>query len=284
VLPKLKANEPDILQILLQDTGAFAPRCAAFLIREGSAIGWNARGFKDNAAIRHISVDLASGLSREAVVHQSTVTGDVSDFATQFKAEFGAPPDDTCVVAPLTVRDKVFALFYADAGTEPGGFLDPYAMQLLTRIAGVWLELLVLRKSQGIATVSAPVPQAESTPASVSVPVVPPPVVAPSVLKDGTAEVASAAAPGEDEVHRKARRFARLLVEEVKLYNKPAVEDGKLHRNLYERLKDDIDKSRATYNQRYANTAVASADYFTTELVSGLADGDPSLFGSNFPR
>jgi hypothetical protein len=49
-------------------------------------------------------------------------------------------------------------------------------------------------------------------------------------------------------------------------------------------LKVDIEKSRATYDKRYAESAVASANYFTQELVRILADNDVSLMGAGFPR
>jgi hypothetical protein len=88
----------------------------------------------------------------------------------------------------------------------------------------------------------------------------------------------------EDELHKKARRFAKLLVEEIKLYNQPKVDEGKQHKDLYSRLKVDIEKSRATYDKRYAESAVASSDYFTQELIRILADNDVALMGAGFPR
>ena len=87
----------------------------------------------------------------------------------------------------------------------------------------------------------------------------------------------------EREVHLRAQRFARLLVDEIKLYNHQKVEEGRAGRNLYECLKDDIEKSRASYNKRYGNSPAASGDYFTKELVRILADNDISLLGANFP-
>ncbi len=83
---------------------------------------------------------------------------------------------------------------------------------------------------------------------------------------------------------KKPRRFAKLLVEEIKLYNQPKVEEGRQNKDLYDRLKVDIEKSRATYDKRYAESAVASADYFTQELIRILADNDVSLMGASFPR
>ena len=90
--------------------------------------------------------------------------------------------------------------------------------------------------------------------------------------------------PGEEqELHQKARRFAKLLVDEIKLYNQAKVTEGKQNRDLYKLLREDIEKSRATYDKRYASTSVAPAKYFDSEVVRILADNDRSLMGSDFP-
>jgi hypothetical protein len=89
-------------------------------------------------------------------------------------------------------------------------------------------------------------------------------------------------APDEEELHKKAKRFAKLLVDEIKLYNQSKVAEGRAQRNLYQVLRDDIDKSRATYDKRYGATLASSGNYFTRELIRILANDDPSLLGSDF--
>src|SRR6185503_4000957 len=42
----------------------------------------------------------------------------------------------------------------------------------------------------------------------------------------------------EEKLHNDARRFARLLVSEIKLYNEQKVADGRRHNDLYDRLKE----------------------------------------------
>jgi len=91
-------------------------------------------------------------------------------------------------------------------------------------------------------------------------------------------------APGDEEVHKKAKRFAKLLVDEIKLYNQGKVNEGRQNRDLYDRLREDIDKSKATYDKRYGSTPAASANYFNEEIIRVLADNDAALMGSNFNR
>jgi hypothetical protein len=86
----------------------------------------------------------------------------------------------------------------------------------------------------------------------------------------------------DQEVHRKAQRFARLLVDEIKLYNQAKVAEGRKNQDLYDRLKQAIEKSRATYQKRYGNTVAASGNYFQHEIIRSLAEDDLSIMGANF--
>ena len=90
---------------------------------------------------------------------------------------------------------------------------------------------------------------------------------------------------GEEErrLHNDARRFARLLVSEIKLYNEQKVKEGRSQNNLYERLREDIDRSRQMYDKRVAPPVAARHDYFHQELVNTLAEGDTSKLGEGYP-
>jgi hypothetical protein len=87
----------------------------------------------------------------------------------------------------------------------------------------------------------------------------------------------------DQKAHNDARRFARLLVSEIKLYNEQKVIDGRRSRDLYDRLKDDIDRSRQMYEKRVAPLVAAKFDYFYDELVNVLGEGDASKLGSDCP-
>ncbi|HXI62465.1 MAG TPA: hypothetical protein VNF70_07125, partial [Pyrinomonadaceae bacterium] len=89
----------------------------------------------------------------------------------------------------------------------------------------------------------------------------------------------------EDErrLHNDARRFARLLVSEIKLYNEPKVREGRSHGDLYDRLREDIDRSRQMYDKRVAPPVAARHDYFHQELVNTLAEGDVAKLGLSYP-
>jgi hypothetical protein len=145
----------------------------------------------------------------------------------------------------------------------------------------------------GFAT-SPPAPELPAPP--VAPPVAPPPAAPPAApAAGGSAEVApppdlegpgrafagrAEAAPNEEQArHEEARRLARLLVSEIRLYNEDEVEAGRRHGDVYERLKEDIDRSRQLYDERVDPRVREGSDYFYQELVRNLGGGDAKALG-----
>ena len=87
----------------------------------------------------------------------------------------------------------------------------------------------------------------------------------------------------ERRLHNDARRFARLLVSEIKLYNEQKVVEGRSQGDLYQRLREYIDRSREMYDKRVKPEVAQRYDYFHTELVNTLAEGDEAKLGSAYP-
>jgi hypothetical protein len=299
----------DILTSLLEGAAKFAKRAVLFVIRGGVATGWRATGLPSRDQIKSLTLDLNHGLAARAYHDRVPASASAAEFDARFVSLFGAPADGTnALVLPLMLRDKVAALVYADAGTQSGGSLDPSALECLVRFCGLWLEVVAARKAGTPLAETMPdsgkmpryveppahpePPPAPAVEPSASEPPPPPPpspVVTPAAAAETAPVSVAAAAPApmglsleEEEIHRKARRFAKLLVDEIKLYNQAKVVEGREHKDLYQRLKDDIDKSRATYDKRYGSTVAAGAGYFTQELIRILANDDPSLLGSDF--
>jgi len=87
----------------------------------------------------------------------------------------------------------------------------------------------------------------------------------------------------EKRYHNEARRFARLLVSEIKLYNEQKVREGRDASDLYDRLREDIDRSRQMYDKRVRPEVASRYDYFDHELVNMLAEGDRAKLGADYP-
>jgi len=68
-------------------------------------------------------------------------------------------------------------------------------------------------------------------------------------------------------------------VSEIKLYNEENVLEGRRNRDLYARLREDIDRSRQIYDERVHESVRQGTDYFQQELVRSLAGGDARALG-----
>jgi hypothetical protein len=288
-------NQKEILRTLLDNTVLYSGRAALFVIKAGAAAGWQGIAFSNNEAIKDFSLDVSSGLAARVMQSRSAESGSASEIDPQFVSKVGAPADGNAMFLPLLMKDKISALVYADAGTA-GGTVDTSALDVLVRATSAWLEVISQRKQAHKEGTSEPdaghSASASNDPFASHTPVH-------TVKAQHEAEAAPAAAmsaaaawggstsvpAGEvGEIHRKAQRFARLLMDEIKLYNQAKVSEGRKHKDLYDRLKEDIEKSRSTYHKRYGNTLAGEADYFNQELIRSLAEDDVSLLGSNFRR
>jgi hypothetical protein len=303
------STQREILRALLDHLIHYSGRAALFVIKSGTATGWQGRGFakNDEDPIKDFALDVTAGLAERALQSRRGCSGEASEMDAHFVAQFGAPADGRVLVLPLVLKEKVAALVYADGGAGAGK-MEAAALELLVLSAGAWLEVTSLRKHavKEAAAESEGVEKAES--AAPVQPVASPPdpfsAHAPKHAAAAAAGVASATVVAgeshesveptpangdsqtseEADLQRKAQRFARLLVDEIKLYNQAKVAEGRKHKDLYDRLKEDIEKSRATYKKRYGNTVAANGDYFSQELVRSLAEDDSSIMGANFRR
>jgi hypothetical protein len=307
-------TQKEILRGLLAGGSEHCGRIALFVVKAGTAAGWQSRGFADDDALKDFPLDMNAGPVMHAYQNRVATPANIAEMDSRFVDQFGGPANEQVLVLPLVLKDKVAALVYADAGAD--GTMDCAALELLVMATGAWLEVISLRKqaqreivdAASAAERSMPSPPVQTV-SSFSDPFAghAPKHIAPSIPVEpeqgSTAEVvempgsvhrAGAAAPAvaadpfaelspEDaDVHRKAQRFARLLVDEIKLYNQAKVTEGRKHKDLYDRMKDDIEKSRSTYQKRYGNTAAASANYFQQEVVRSLAEDDVTIMGANF--
>jgi hypothetical protein len=307
------STQKEILRALLDAAGGYCSRIALFVVKAGAASGWQSRGFSDDETVKDFPLDLSAGPVAHTYQNRIATPGNIAEMGGRFVEHFGRPANEQVLVLPLALKDKLAALVYADGGDS--GKLDPDALELLVVATSAWLEVTSLRKQAAAREDGEPASRIESAPAPVQtvssfsdpfaahspkhVPASRPaePEPAAEVVEVASAHAASAAAapaaatdplaglsPEDADVHRKAQRFARLLVDEIKLYNQAKVAEGRRNKDLYDRLKEDIDKSRGTFQKRYGNTAAASVDYLQQELLRSLAEDDISIMGSNFRR
>ena len=312
-------TQKEILRALLDAGIAYGARVALFVMKAGAAHGWQGRGFAEDEAIKDFPLDMSAGPAAHAYQNRIVTPGNIAEMDRRFVERFGGPENEQLLVLPLVLKDKVAALLYADGGAN--NLLEASSLELLVMATSSWLEVASLRKqaqkdvSDSVSSVdrmpaAAPVhavssfsdPFAAHTPKHIA-PAAPAPEPEPEPVAEvvevaSHAATASAAAsapaaaadpfagmsPEDAETHRKAQRFARLLVDEIKLYNQAKVAEGRRNRDLYDRLKEDIEKSRSTYQKRYGATVAAAGDYFQKEVVRNLAEEDLTVMGANFRK
>lgn len=329
-------TQSDILKVLIGRAAAFAPRIAFFVIKGDQSIGWRARGFEGTVGdqvIHEISfpVSADTALGHSARTRQTWSGGPGSHNEDHlFLNRFGDEPPQRIVGVPLVVRDRSVAVLYADSAELDADSINLEALETLSRVAGMAVELLAARSAPA-RQVEAPAPPVEEAPpaytptaeyeeaapvAEESAPspepvytesapeptfaepqTAPPPVeAAPAVEAQPEAAAPPRRRYGADvelpvevsndeerRLHNDARRFARLLVSEIKLYNEGQVVEGRSQNDLYPRLREYIDRSREMYDKRVKAEVAQRYDYFHHELVNTLAEGDERKLGAAYP-
>lgn len=299
------ATQVEILHRLLEVCRRQASRAILLVLKNGAWTVWKASGFAGGVsaqeAVRQVTLPAAAqGPLARVMAGVPCRLAASNEVSARLSCEDAAD----AVVVPMTIRDKVSGAVYADAARGEEYRFDPEAIALLTFLAGLLIERLPARKLRPspalkeIERVAAP-PQSPSSTAEYDTQMLslwqepadagPEEQPQPSVASVSGAAPRTAAGtrrltgplapPDEDEQRAEARRFAELLVSEIKLYNERAVQEGREQGNLYKRLKEEIDLSRQLYEQRIPQAVRAGSDFLHEELVRILADGRPEALG-----
>jgi predicted Zn finger-like uncharacterized protein len=81
-----------------------------------------------------------------------------------------------------------------------------------------------------------------------------------------------AADEGDFEAIEKARRFARIIVSDIALYNQEAVIEGIKKGTFFEMLKNDINEGRELYEKRIPDAIRMKKDYYKEALDNFIGD------------
>lgn len=234
---------------------AQAPRVALFIANGSQLDEWAVAGV---APLTHDSVrsdDPTSGVVG-AALRDRTPARDGAGSAPAFA---GLPPGRATMAIPLLLdRQPVGVLYGDDGATSSGPAAGPWqdALEVIATHGAARLGYLTaVRTAQAMQWISRPVPAPDAAPAT--------------VLPMSSSE--------SEEEEQAAKRYARLLVSEIKLYNEAAVRIGRQKRDLMQRLDPEIDRARRLYEERVPATVSGRAQHFDHELVHTLAGGDASL-------
>ncbi len=216
-------------------------RSAILLVRAPRLCGWRFFGFDEPVDAGSFETALADAPVIAVAIATSAAATD------RELPVFARPGDGDCFALPLEVGGAAVAVLYADGfdqAARAGGVVQ--RLEALGRHASRTLEALIALKAAR-ALVQAP------------------------------GDHPSANGSGADDADSSAKRYARLLVSEIKLYHEPAVVAGRRDRDLAMRLGGEIARARVLYEQRVPQTVRSRTDYFRDELVRTLANGDATL-------
>jgi len=237
----------DVLDLLMTRAALEVSRVAVLLVQGGRLRVWRLAGFPPKLDDDAVPGDWGS-VAEAWRTNTAVMSGRSGMIAAPVFAEL--PEGREAVAVPIALCGDVVAVLYADQGTsddhaEPPSPAWSDMIELLTRYATVSLEALTAFKTAR--ALMGPQDDAASPTAD-----------------DVTSDAA-------------ARRYARLLVSEIKLYHEAAVVAGRRDRDLVTRLGGEIARALVLYEQRVPPPVRQHADYFHDELVRTLANGDASL-------
>ncbi len=90
-------------------------------------------------------------------------------------------------------------------------------------------------------------------------------------------------AAGDQDLHLRAQRFARVRVAEIRLYKSEACLAGRTQTHLSSVLKKDIDAAREAFHRDFMAASPAMPDYLHLELIRTLANNDVAVLGDDYP-
>jgi hypothetical protein len=106
----------------------------------------------------------------------------------------------------------------------------------------------------------------------------PPPAMQADTALNGDFDI-NRLTPEEQELHRRANRVAKVSMQDIKMLRPEQVKQGREHRDLCIRLKDDIEKAHREYDRRFKPIMDHPVDYFYRWMVEILAEGDAHALG-----
>jgi hypothetical protein len=234
----------DVLSAVVDAATQHGLRVGLFLVHESRVRAHQPPAFAASFAGLDIPLQNA-GIVGDAIQQRRAASGSRDSRLPPFASS------DTVEAAafPIELDGKAVAVLYVERQDTEVPALNPAALEVLARHAARALEALTAFKA---ARALAPADTGSMSPA--------PP--------------ANAGADQEEA----ARRYARLVISEIKLYNEDAVAEGRRAGDLATRLGGEIARARALYEQRVPVHFRGAAEHFQAELVRTLGGGDATLF------
>jgi hypothetical protein len=259
-------SESEVLVNLL-DLSAMFCRRAALVVVDGQQLRCEgSRDFAAEGSGQLAGIEMAPSaapalLSAIEAKDTTVAEGTPAELSPEISSFFEAAPGARVGLFPVVSDEKTVAVLCAGGSGEDALF---GGLELLTAMAGVILDARAAAELRRLALVTI----AEASPAP-----------APGALEPDWAGLSRT----DQEVHSKARRFARVQVAEMRLFKAQAVKEGRLRQDLYSTLRPEIDAAREAFRGTFAGASAPMVDYLHLELVRTLANDDARMLGAAYP-
>lgn len=255
-------SQGETLKRLLDAATRFSGRSALYVLKQGIGSLYAHRGF--DAALPRMGAPVVPPPELEELIQGRTGNGEAGLLAggpayLALLAPLGASEAADSRIIPLRLRRKTVALLVVDSGLD---LRLPFPSQLRALALGAEARLSYLAGARDEERTGHAEPH-------------------PSMLTQKIPEtIAETPAPALDPtVRSNAERSARVLVGDIELYFPAKVAQGQQVGNLYSAMRDELDRSRASFVERYGADLEGQHHIFYKTVVQQLCAGDPSRLG-----
>lgn len=257
-------SEKQWSQELVACTEGFCQRAALFVVNQQQL---ELKAVRNLPGIEVAKIPLASAPAfASAVESKDTLiairtSGELSQPIADLTGE---APDRRFSLFPLSTRNRIAAILYADgyADGDEETPVDSGALEVLAAFGATVIDGLTADTTRQPAHL-------------LNIFGVEPPATRLTTWFNLSRE--------DQDQHLRAQRFARVQIAEMRLYKSQAVKEGRVNHNLYARLQPEIDAGREAFRRDFLAVSRTMIDYFHLELLRTLANDDASILGSAYP-
>ncbi len=276
-------NQLSLIEGLLDGISTFSSRAALFLIRDDKLVGWSGKGFtkvpdsiKDEE-IKKVFFSLSANTTFKFVLSEKqTYFGPPLAYPDDhlIYSRFGGLNPEKILVMPFSVKGKPQAVIYCDSLNKKK--IGEKEISILSTVGEMSLDLLPIRQKilsriethkfvEGVSTsASTSSGNSEKFAAETAHEIeideelskTPPPMAGIPSKKPGTSAI-------------DPERKARVIINDIILYNRKAVDEGRLNKNLFRVMGDTILQAKEEYLRK-----CSELDIFERNLIDILGDGD----------
>ena len=263
-------SQLNLINSILEGINHFCSRAALFLLRDDKLVGWKGKGFTEQGEgindeeIKKIFFSLSANTIFKNVLEKNSAYSGAS--ASQpddhlIYSRFGGSTPDKIFILPFCVKGKPQAVVYADS--LEGKPIGEKEIEMIATVGEMSLDLLPLRQKVFKKIKTKKFVEDEEERPDI-------PFTTPEAYDD---EKTVLTIKENDPA-----RLARVIINDIILYNKKEVDDGLANRNLYEALKHTIIQAKELYLNKFTDLGA-----FEQELIETLAKGDKEVLkGYNF--